>query len=117
MLTYHVILPIATAIAVMIREMVQVMAEVLVGAAAVVVAEPAAEKQQEPCLCRHQNFLAEELEKEPVVPVLVAVVLQETPMTANNVAKKKSAAIMANQATAVYQYQLRSAGLQTNVWI
>ena len=44
MLTYHVILPIATAIAVMIREMVQVMAEVLVGAAAVVVAEPAAEK-------------------------------------------------------------------------
>ena len=49
--------------------------------------------------------------------LLVAVVPQETPMTANNVAKKKSAAIMANQATAVYQYQLRSAGLQTNVWI
>ena len=116
MLTYHVILPIATAIAVMTREMVQVMAEVLVVAAAEeVVAEPAAEKQQGPCLCRHQNFLGVGLVEEPVVPEQVAVVLRETPMTASNVAKKKSAAITANQATAVYQYQLRSAGLQTNV--
>ena len=97
----------------MIREIVQV----LVGAAAVVVAEPAAEKQQGPCLCRHQNFLGVELVEEPVVPEQVAVAPRETPMTASNVAKKKSAAITANQATAVYQYQLRSVGLQTNVWI
>ena len=101
----------------MIREMVQVMVEVLVVAAAEVVAEPAAEKQQGPCPRRHQNFLGVGLVEEPVVPELVAVVLRGTPMTTSNVAKKKSAVITANQATAVYPYRFHSVGLQMNVWI
>ena len=116
MLIYHAILPIATAIAVMTREMVQVMAEVEVTAAEVE-GEPAAEEQQRPCPRRHQNFLGVGLVEEPVVPELVAVVLLETPMTTSNVAKKKSAVITTNQATAAYPYRFHSVGLQMNVWI
>lgn len=99
----------------MTREMVQVMAEELAVAAAVV--ELAAVVLQRPCPRRHQNFLVVGLVEEPVVPELVAVVLRETPMTTSNVVKKKSAAITANQAIAVYPYRFHSVGLQMNVWI